>query len=505
MKKIAIIGGGACGAAALIELLVQTTAGNLQDKVSFTLIERRQDTGYGLAFGSKQKSHLLNTQANLMGIYAEEPTHFAKWLKDNGGNYRTDVKTKSSENNAYTSRLLYGHYVSEQLNKTIKAAQAKKCKVAIINAEATAIERQQDEKLKITLSNGEQLVTDKILLALGTPKPNNFKKFRNNKQYIDFPWPTKRLIENTKKIDRVGILGTSLSAIDAVMTLVDNGHQGKITMFSPDGMLPRVQPEENKEVIRKHLTLSNLHRLKRKNGHPPTAKQLFRLFIKDVEYLAGKQFNWKEFNRYAKDQLSLLEYDIKKAEKGGDLLLNMAYALRHETSTIWSWMNIDQQILFGKWLARHWTINRHAIPLHNAKRLANLLREGKLEIVAENEQIEFSKDTNQFIITTSKGKQYTVNRLVNATGSAAELEGMDNLLIEDLLQKEYLTSHPIGGAVINPHTMQCISKKGGENIYAVGHLVNGTLLDVNAVWFNVKTIARLASEIIFNITPKKHV
>lgn len=505
MKKIAIIGGGACGSAALIELIIQSISASLQNQISFVLIERQKKVGYGLAFGSKQPSHILNTQADIMGIYANEPADFAEWLKAHGGKYRSDVKSESDEENAYTSRLLYGHYVAEQLEESIRKAKASQINIEVIEAEAYDIDRLENERLLIHLTNDSTTEVDEVLLAPGTPKPNTFKHFKDNLNYIDFPWPTKNLLERTGKKDHVGILGTSLSAIDTVMSLVDNGHTGKITMFSPDGMLPRVQPDENKDFERKYLTLSNLHKLKREKGHPPRAKELFRLFIKDVEETEGKPLNWKSFNRNSKDQLPLLEYDISVAEKGGDSLLNMAYSMRYDTSRIWSWMSLHEQIIFTKWLGRHWTITRHAIPLHNAKRLAKLMKEGQLEIIPQNNEVSFIQEKNHFKITTGKDGIFEVKKLINATGSAAKLEEMQNILVENLLKKDYLKPHPIGGTVINPHTMQCISEKGGEHIYAVGHLVNGMLMDVNAVWFNVKTIARLASEIIFKTTANGHV
>jgi len=505
MKKIAIIGGGACGSAALIELIIQSINARLEQQISFVLIERSEKAGYGLAFGSKQRTHILNTQADLMGIYAHEPTHFAEWLKEHGGKYRSDVKSESDEENAYTSRLLYGHYVAEQLQETIKKAEEKHIKVERIEAEAFNINRLENEKLRIHLTNNDTTEVDEVLLAPGTPKPNTFKEFKDHLNYIDFPWPTKRLLERTGKKDHVGILGTSLSAIDTVMSLVDNGHTGKITMFSPDGMLPRVQPDENNIFERKYLTLSNIHKLKREHGKPPRAKELFRLFIKDIEEAEGKPVDWKSLNRDAKDPLPLLKYDIRIAEQGGDALLNMAYAMRYDTSTIWSWMSLHEQIIFSKWLGRHWTINRHAIPLYNAKRLVELIKKGQLEIIPQNNDVSFLKDKNCFKITTGQDGIFEVDQLVNATGSATKLEEMKNILIENLVKKQYLKPHPIGGAVINPHTMQCISENGGSHIYAVGHLVNGMLMDVNAVWFNVKTIARLASEIIFKTSANGHV
>ncbi|MGS2764238.1 FAD/NAD(P)-binding protein [Sinomicrobium sp. M5D2P9] len=500
MKNVVIIGGGACGSAALIELVIQSIAKKLEKQISFTLIERSDRVGYGLAFGTEQKSHLLNTQADLMGIYAHEPGHFATWLREHGGQGRSDVKGESDEENAYTSRILYGHYVSGELEKTIQKARECRISVKIIHSEAITIDRLENEQLSIALANGSDVVADEVLLAPGTPKPNSFKKLREHRQYIDFPWPAEQLLERTGKEDHVGILGTSLSAIDTVLALVDNGHTGKITMFSPDGMLPRVQPDENKELDRSYLTLENLHKLQRQKGHQPKTKELFRLFIKDAEAAEGKKLDWRAMNRYAKDPLPLLEQDIEIAEKEGDSVLNMAYALRYDTSVIWSWMDMEQQLMFNKWLGRYWTINRHAMPLYNAKRVAELLREGKLEVIPENEKVEFNEKKKQFRVSTSRSGIHYADRLVNATGSAGKLEEMDNILLENLLNKKYLQPHPLGGAVINPHTMQCVSEKGGEHIYGVGHLVNGILIDVNAVWFNVKTIARLATKIIFKIT-----
>lgn len=500
MKNVVIIGGGACGSAALIELLIRSIAKKLEQQISYTLIERNDRVGYGLAFGTEQKSHLLNTQADLMGIYAHEPGHFAVWLRENGGKRRSDVKGESDEENAYTSRILYGHYVSEELEKTIDKARQHGISVTVIHSEAITIDHLENEQLSVILANGSGVVADEVLLAPGTPKPNSFKRLREYRQYIDFPWPTERLLKRTGKEDHVGILGTSLSAIDTVMTLIDNGHTGKITMFSPDGMLPRVQPDENNNLERGYLTLENLHKLKRQKGHSPTVKELFRLFIKDVESSEGKKLEWKAMNRHARDPLPLLEKDIEVAEKGGDAILNMAYALRYDTAEIWRWMDMEQQMMFTKWLGSHWMINRHAMPLHNAKRIAALIREGKLGVIAENEKVEFNDKKRQFGVETSKNGTHYVDRLVNATGSAGKLEEMDNILLENLLNKKYLQPYPLGGAVINPHTMQCISEKGGEHIYGVGHLVNGMLIDVNAMWFNVKTIARLAGELIFKIT-----
>ena len=78
MKNITIIGGGACGTAVFIELLLQIATSGLASTIKISIIEKDKTLGYGLAFSTEQPGHLLNTQTQLMGIHVYEPGHFSK-------------------------------------------------------------------------------------------------------------------------------------------------------------------------------------------------------------------------------------------------------------------------------------------------------------------------------------------------------------------------------------------------------------------------------------------
>ncbi|SUJ12934.1 Uncharacterized protein conserved in bacteria [Sphingomonas paucimobilis] len=79
--SITIIGMGACGVAAFAEATIRLAAAPLPG-VELHLVSRDDDPGPGLAFGTDQPGHLLNTESRLMGLYANEPEHFRKWLAD---------------------------------------------------------------------------------------------------------------------------------------------------------------------------------------------------------------------------------------------------------------------------------------------------------------------------------------------------------------------------------------------------------------------------------------
>ncbi|QDH78415.1 hypothetical protein FKX85_04950 [Echinicola soli] len=501
MKNITIIGGGANGVSAFIELFIQVTTAGLERKVQVTIVEKDDKLGYGLAFGTPQPGHILNTQADLMGIFAHEPAHFANWLKKQGHRKNQNVKGTGDMDNAYTTRIFYGDYIAEQAEIYLKRAKALHFPVQVLKDHAMDIDTQKG-RYQVKLESGEIIMSDFVILALGTPKPNNFTTFRKHQRFLDFPWPASRIKTKIPTEAHVGVLGSSLSAIDTVMTLVDNNHQGKITLFSPDGKLPRVQPLENKAYERIYLTLENIHKIKRKTLKKPRVKTLLRLLMDEVEHYEGHPVDWLQHTSRESSAKALLHWDISCAEEGGDALLNIADAMRYDASTIWSWMGTDQKLLFKKWVGSDWAINRHPMPLHNAKKLLRLFDLGQLEVCAMEDGDAVSHEKDTFSVKTNQNKLVSVDFLVNATGSSSALDQMESPLIHNLMERQFIQPYKVGGAIINERTMQVISPRGGEGIYAVGHIANGILMDINAVWYNVETIGTLARDLIFRLVEK---
>lgn len=497
-KNITIIGGGACGTAVYIELVLQMAKDELKNEIKITIIEKEKSLGYGLAFGTDQPGHLLNTQADLMGIHTDEPGHFANWLKNKGGKKRQDVKGNGSEDHSYTTRKLYGEYVAEHASDYLQKAADLGISMEVVRDEAMDVHKNA-RSYEVICKSGLRIPSDFLVLAPGTPKPNNYRELKQYPQYIDFPWPSENILGQTHPEDHVGILGSSLSAIDAAMTLTDNGHTGRISFFSPDGMLPRVQPESERPYDRKYLTRENIHRLKRESLGKTTVKQLFKMFREEVEDLAGTPIDWKALDRTGKPADRFLEYDIECAEKGGDELIAVVYSLRDDASPIWSSLDVEEKQRFKKWLGPHWMLNRHAMPLHNAYRLRSLFNDGILKVIPDFREVSFDEQTERFAMKQGSSDVVYVDKLINSTGSSSHLEQMNCPLIDNMVKKSYLSPYPVGGAIINERTMRVVSPRGGEGIYALGHVVNGLLLDVNAVWFNVRTASVLCKDILFNI------
>lgn len=490
---ITIVGGGACGVATFIELVLQLKLSEQQGTVRINIIERAKLMADGLAFGTLQPGHLLNTNANLMGIHADEPDHFSKWLNDYGSSFQNNGDI--ADEKAFPPRKLYGSYLKEQYERYLNIAENEQMDVNIIKDTAEDATF-QDNKWQVQLKSGDNLETDVLILALGTPKPGNYPEFDSLKNYYDFPWPTEKIINGVDKHSDVAILGSSLSAIDTLMTLSDNEHRGQITLYSPDGLMPRVQPVNSTDYERKHLTLSNIHELMRHNMRRPRVKELFRLFIEEVKHYNGGKINWEESIREGKSAHALLDEDIRIAENGGDAWINILYSMRYDTSIIWTWMSDDEKILFKKWFGPNWAVHRHGIPLVNALKIVAFFKAGQLEVKPFLNDVSYDKQEEKFVLSYGdEGKKDFASSLINATGSVGHIDAMDEDLIRNLNERKIIEPYAPGGIRIDHDSMKVVANEPHDNLYALGHLINGTFMDTNAVWFNVRTIAAMCRDI----------
>ena len=490
---ILIIGGGANGVAAFVQLVSELIVRGLHQNLILSVVERHNVIGEGLAFGTKQPGHLLNTQSGMMGIHPYEPGHYSNWLTANKHLVPEDeIKQYEDPEDSYTTRRLYSVYLQECFATYLTVAEQHGIEVNWVNGEATDVQV-SPQGYRVIIDGAGSLACDVVILAPGTPRPNNYAELDSVEKYIDFPWPSNRLLSIPQDAT-VGILGTSLSAIDAVMTLVDNNHAGKISLVSPDGLLPRVQPRKESDYACTYLTLSTLHAIRRKALRSPTVFELFRVFRDEVHHYFGREVCWQNLKRKNKRAQSLLDQDIAAAEQGGDGVLNVVYATRDISETVWSWLSIEEKLRFRRWLGIDWQTTRHAMPMHNARRLRHLFLLDQLAVYSQLTEVRYDEGVFHSIVGT---ETITTEYLINATGPGNRVDEMKSTLINNLSNSGLIESYPAGGIRINTDTMQVVSSRcRTEGLYAIGHLANGMLIDSNAVWFNIKKIASMVQHII---------
>jgi len=494
--SVAIVGAGASGVACLIQLVIKHIVFRKTSPLLISLFEKKEEFGPGLAYGTGQEGHLLNTRAGLMGILPEEPLHFVQWAHQHKEVIERKYGLCNIHPDTYPPRRLYGDYVRAMLEHYCH--EADRFNVVVKRERADVIGATIDKKGQIMLATRDRRHrADYTILATGNPMSNNFRHLERYQGYIPSPWPSTRILDVVRdKEAEVAIVGSSLTAIDAMITLVDNGHRGKIVFFSTEGLLPTVQPPVERSYQRKVLTISVIRRLMREQQRTIRIKDLIRLYRAEVEQFVQHPVDWTAEVRAGKDHLALLTSDIRDALSGGSIFQDILYSLRYESYPIWQLLPVDQKQLFGKWIKTEVDINRHAIPLRNGLKLKKLLESGQLRVIGQSKDIH--QDDTGFELKTEDGQTYRADFVINATGPATSIQQMnDQPLLQQLLASGCIQEYGAGGLVVDLNTMRVLASRSGPSpFYAVGHPLIGLQHDVNALWFNVAQADKLTTDLI---------
>ena len=211
MKKIAIIGAGPTGIYTLFSLL------KYPEPLAVTVYEQASQAGVGMPYSDEENSRMM--LANIASI--EIPPilcPYIDWLKQQSEEYlaRYGVSYDSLHVRQFLPRILLGEYFRDQfIGLTARARQQgfsltvhESCEVTDLQATAEGVR---------LWAHGESAAErfDLAVIATGHVWPADEESTRTF-----FPSPWSGLMDAEIPACRVGIMGTSLSGIDAAMAVV---------------------------------------------------------------------------------------------------------------------------------------------------------------------------------------------------------------------------------------------------------------------------------------------
>jgi len=218
-RRAIIIGGGASGVLLAYQLLQKRGS-----DFCVTLVERRPDIGRGLAYHTGNPEHLLNVRAANMSALPDDPDHFWRWLSARGVD-----KPQCPDPFCFVPRRLYGEYVAS-LIEPMRARYAEGS-LTVTHGECVDIS-ENPTGVEATMADGRHLAGDIAILATGHDHVAPRLLCHAD------PWtsPAAAGIDNDATIL---ILGTGLTAIDYVLTLLSDRHRGRIVAMSRRGLLAK--------------------------------------------------------------------------------------------------------------------------------------------------------------------------------------------------------------------------------------------------------------------------
>lgn len=444
-RAVAIVGGGFSGTLLALHLLRQ---GRSAPRVY--LFERRPSFGPGLAYSSPNPGHRVNTRAANMSAFPDQPDHFVEWLSHYARGHRLEQPTGHS----FVPRRVFGTYIESVLRAEI-GDPLKAGRLVLVPDEVVGVERNR-ELLALTTAGGRTYQARQLVLAVG-----NLTPLRSNGAYRGNPWDPAA-VEGIPANGSVLIIGTGLTMVDVVQSLIDAGHEGPITAISRRGLLPHVHAPSRPWTIAEHAL-------------PRTASlTAMTVWLRDqIARAEAEQTDWR----------------------------GVVDAVREHVDQLWNNLPLEERRRFLRHIRPYWDVHRHRLAPQVNAILKDALTTGQLTVHA-GRVVDLDPDADGATVQLRRRgsrmvESMRVHRVIDCTGPLAGFQGGVSPIIDDLLSRGWARPDPLNlglevdvdGAVIG------LNGSSSPGIYAVGPITRGTFWESVAVPDIRRQCARLASRL----------
>jgi len=406
---VAIVGGGFSGTMTALHLA--------RRGVRSVLIDGSGRAGKGVAYSTSDPAHVLNVPAAKMSAWPDRPAHFAEWGAYGAGEF--------------AERRAFGRYLAEQLDGS---------GVTVATATATAAQR-TGRGWYLTLDDGQVIEASALVLAQGNqpPAPLPVADGLPTTLYVANPWTESAratILQAAERDSDLLIIGTGLTMVDTVLSLVEAGHRGQITALSRRGLVPRPHADP---------------------APPPAPVELAEVPLGSVRTLA----RWLR---------------RRSAEVGFRAAVD---ALRPHSHAIWQSFDEAQERRFIRHARPWWDIHRHRLAPAVSEVLKDLIADGKLRIVAGRLRSLAIKDGDLVARIQRRGDGEVEKRFclaINCTGPLGEIGQTRDSLLRGLLAAGEVHPDRFGiGLEVDSRD------RAGDRLWALGPLTKGRYWEMTAV------------------------
>jgi len=312
-----------------------------------------------------------------------------------------------------------------------------------VAGEAVAVTR-EGEGEAIQLAGGETLRADAVILSIGNLPPivpAVIPADLPEGVFVADPWAGD-IAAGLSAGDRVLLIGTGLTAIDAALTLEASGFEGRIIAISRRGMVPR--PHD-----RSLLEVPNLP--ERPSGG---MAEMTRMVRSNAE-----RIGWQA----AVDQL------------------------RPHTQALWASAPAGRRKRFLRHLRPYWDVHRHRIAPEIGERIEAMQRQGRLSFEAGKLVSVEPSGAAARVTWRRRGadgtEELTVTRIVNCTGPRGDVTRSGEPLLEQLAAAGRVRPDPCRIGIDVDENCRVIAGDGtpSPSLYAIGPMTRGALWEVVAV------------------------
>jgi len=572
--SFAIIGGGLAGTAMLTQLIamVKTKAAKkLLDPSRMIIQVYHKGDIFGPGFPHSDSFacpfHITNMCASEMGIINDKPQDFQDWVSDNFNHlkerfnwFREWCSVTDDEKGGchHYPRAIMGAYLKDRFQNAVCSGRRIGLEIHLYPRSEVVDLRQNRDTIQLSIIDLESETVfsknaDRVLLATG-----HWNEKNDRDGYFTSPWPAKKLLDNVPKGKKVAILGTSLSAIETLLTLTSEGefvrsrtgelvykppeNSRTFVLYSRRGLLPKVRGKMGKRK-NKFMNREKIAQVLADNGENLTLDLIFNLLNSDLEDAYGHRIDWEEIVNPSDKPSILLQKYLNEANNGdgpgGELIWQ---TVLHQTFDVvrelYLHLTFEERKRFDRNYSSVFFTHAAVQPPVNAEKLLALMKSGLVKVVKLGKKYRLIKNQDPecyaLIYKDIQGieKKDVYHYVVDARGQKKSLESDPSALAKNLrlsgtvqtteirpvVKKEYLKSktaagskstaqvYETGSVWIDPVSHK-IMQMGSDNtmtpsnaIYAVGAMTRGQIIDASMARSIVQSTARIAKDIIaFNL------
>lgn len=436
---VTIIGGGASGTLAAAHLLQRRVT---PQRLRITIVEAREDVGCGIAYSTDQSSHLLNTRVNNMSAFADDPDHFARWLDRHGHGV--------SSNLDFVPRKTYGRYLADLVAPDCASASVPR--LQILRKECVSL-RVHDHGVEVGLSDGSVLPSHFAILATG------FCRDDRRTSGLEDPWARPH---DRDPAEPVVLVGTGLTMIDMVLSLLDEGQTGTIYAISRRGLLPQ----------------------------PHNATKPLKLSAADIPIGSSVTY-----------MLQWLRSTIRSHEASGGNWRDVIDGLRPHTQLLWRHLPQESRRRFLRHASTIWDTHRHRMPPSSAARVAEAQASGLLRVVKGCfQRAERTSAATRVIYRPAGNPDNDVvegSHAIDCRGFRRLSFPTPNRLLQSLAETGLARLDPLNLGLDFDQQDALIDQEGrsSSRIFGIGPITRGTHFEITAVP-NIRVQAARLAELI---------
>ena len=425
-RHVIIIGGGASGVLLAYQLLERSTP-----DFRITLIEKRPEIGRGLAYHTGNPEHVLNVRVANMSALPDQPDHFWRWLTSREG-----VPPPCPDPFCFVARRIYGDYIASLL---MTSQGRSSHRLTIVQGTCVDVGEAPGE-VTVRLDDGRFLAGDIAILATG-------HDIRSCSPGYADPW----VPPSSAGIDRdatILILGSGLTMVDYVQSVVQDGHRGPIVTMSRRGLLPK--PHRRVDPI--------------------------RVKAADVPFGAGIGH--------------LLRWIRSRADahvaQGGDWR-SIIDGLRPYTQRLWRELPPASKRRFLEHARAWWDVHRHRMAPEVEARITDALYAGRLTVMAAKVTGIEPNEAGARILYRRRGQSNVlgmqVGAIVDCTGIVKYPHASANPAVRSLFDRGLARADPLHIGIETNADCAIVNHGGvaSRRLFAVGPLTRAAFWEIIAI------------------------